>query len=273
MLRERSNSNMARFIWKRAALVIAFAIAAGVTSSAQQRSTLVASLPHGTSMEFVRIPPGEFMMGCSPGDNQCFDDEKPAHPVRITRGFEMAKYEVTEAQWQAVMVSSPLIIPPKGENYAYGFVGFALIQEFLDRLNARNDGYRYRLPTEAEWEYAARAGSTRPVAGSSLDEVAWYGQNVTGKPYLVGQKKPNAWGLYDMHGNVWEWVQDYYDARYYTPAAVSDPKGPASGQYRVLRGGSCFTDARRTRVSVRSFVGIPISPDFFGFRCVREPIR
>jgi len=211
------------------------------------------------------------MMGCSKGDNRCSEDEKPAHLVRITRPFEIAKYEVTEAQWEAVMTSSPLAIPPKLENYAYGFTGWITAQDFLERLNARNDGYRYRFPTEAEWEYAARAGTTGPFPGSSLEEVAWYGENVTGKPYRVGQKKPNAWGLYDMQGNVWEWVQDFYDAQYYKPAPVNDPKGPPTGEYRVLRGGSTFTDASRTRVSVRSFVGLPVNPDFFGFRCVREP--
>jgi formylglycine-generating enzyme required for sulfatase activity len=224
-------------------------------------------------MEFVRIQPGEFRMGCSAGDNQCSDDEKPAHTVRITRGFEIGKYEVTEVQWEAVMQASPFNVPPPGGNYAYGFVGWATAQEFIDRFNARRDGYRYRLPTEAEWEYAARAGRGGPVSGSSLDAIAWYGQNAAGKPNLVGQKKPNAWGLYDMQGNVWEWVQDFYDEKYYTAATVTDPTGPSNGTYRVLRGGSAFSDAAHARVSVRSFVGTPIMPDFFGFRCVREAVR
>ena len=249
-------------------------VAVTSNSSAQQRGSLVSTLPYGAEMEFVRIAPGEFMMGCTPGDNKCFDDEKPSHLARITRGFEIAKYEVTEAQWQAVMQASPLIIPPKGENYAYGFVGWVTAQQFLDRLNTRMDGYRYRLPTEAEWEYAARAGSSGPVDGSSsLDAIAWYGQNAAGKPNLVGQKRPNAWGLHDMQGNVWEWVEDFYDEKYYAAAPVSDPKGPTGGTYRVLRGGSSFSDAAHVRVSVRSFVGTPINLDFFGFRCVREAIR
>ena len=152
-------------------------------------------------------------------------------------------------------------------------MGWVTAQLFIDLLNARDDGHTYRLPTEAEWEYAARAGSKQPFPGSSLDEVAWYGQNAAGRPYRVGQKRPNAWGLYDMQGNVWEWVSDFYDEKYYAAEKVTDPKGPETGQYRVLRGGSLFSDAAHSRVSVRSFVGLPIQLDFFGFRCVREARR
>jgi formylglycine-generating enzyme required for sulfatase activity len=254
---------------------LAIAIGAGaLMSHAQQRGSLVASLPNEVTMEFVRIAPGEFMMGCSPGDAQCAADEKPAHLVRITRGFEIGKYEVTEAQWQAIMVATPFVtFKGDGDNHAVGFVGWASAQEFLTKLSARNDGYRYRLPTEAEWEYAARAGTGGPFAGSSLDAMAWYGQNVVTKPSIVGQKQPNAWGLYDTHGNAWEWVQDQYDALYYAGSPTADPKGPPTGQYRVLRGGSGFSDARNARVSVRRFVGASPNTDYYGFRAVREAIR
>jgi formylglycine-generating enzyme required for sulfatase activity len=164
-------------------LVLAFALSG---KPAGQQAALVASLPNGVSMEFVRIPAGEFAMGCSPGDSQCFDDEKPSHTVQITRAFEMGKYEVTEAQWQAVMVDPPFV-PVTGQDYAYGLTGWITAQNFVDRLTARKDGYKYRLPTEAEWEYAARAGSKGPFEGPSLDAIAWFGQNVAGKPSLVGQ--------------------------------------------------------------------------------------
>jgi formylglycine-generating enzyme required for sulfatase activity len=240
----------------------------------QQGAPPAAVLRNDVRMEFVRIAPGEFIMGCSAGDSACGDDEKPSHQVRITRGFEMGKYEVTEAQWQAIMVESPIAtFKGDGDDHAVGFIGWDSTQDFVSKLNARNDGYKYRLPTEAEWEYAARAGATRPTAAQSLDTIAWYGQNAAGKPERVGQKRPNAWGLYDMTGNTWEWVQDWYGAKYYTAGAASDPKGPTGGQYRVLRGGSSFSDAQHSRVSVRSFVGPTTRMDFYGFRVVRDAIR
>ena len=240
-------------------------------SARQQRSSLTASLPTGITMEFVRIPAGEFMMGCSPNDNQCSDDEKPAHRVRITRAFEMAKYEVTSAQYQAVTVTAPFVpVPGAGDDHAAGFLAWMDAQNFIERLNERKDGFRYRLPTEAEWEYAARAGTIGPVAGPGLDAVGWVGQNVVLRPEAVGRKLPNAWGLYDMQGNAWEWVQDLYGASYYAASPASDPKGPATGQYRVLRGGSSLSDTRSARVSARRYLGTPAGPDYYGFRPVRE---
>jgi formylglycine-generating enzyme required for sulfatase activity len=233
---------------------------------------LIAMLPNDVSMEFVRISPGKFMMGCSKGDLECFDNEKPAHLVQITHGYEIGKYEVTSVQWQAVMITRPLIAAG-GDDSAVGFVTSGDADEFINRLNALNDGYKYRLPTEAEWEYAARAGSTGAYAGRSLDAIAWYGQNATGKPYPVGKKEPNAWGLFDTQGNVWEWVQDSYASDYYENTPTIDPKGPPSGQYRVLRGGSCFSNEEYARVSVRYFVGRSLQADFYGFRVVREATR
>src|SRR5579863_7274195 len=128
-----------------------------------------------TGVEFVKIAPGEFVMGCSTGDTGCTADEKPAHRVQITKAFEIGKYEVTQAQWKAIMGSNPSTI--KGDDHPVETVSKNDVHDFLAKLNARNDGYKYRLPTEAEWEYAARAGTTGPQPGSSLDEVAWYGAN------------------------------------------------------------------------------------------------
>jgi len=186
---------------------------------------------NAVGMEFVKIPPGEFMMGCSAGDSDCDADEKPEHRVQITKAFEIGKYEVTQAQWQAVMGSNPSTI--KGDDHPVETVSKDETQDFLAKLTAKNDGYRYRLPTEAEWEYAAKAGGALPV---SLDEVAWYAANSDDQTHPVGQKKPNAWGLYDMLGNVREWISDQYALNYYSNSPVADPTGPQPGSGGPQRG-------------------------------------
>ena len=180
-------------------------------------------------MQFVKIAPGEFMMGCSVGDIDCNDDERPIHRVQITKAFEIGKYEVTQAQWQALMGSNPSTI--KGDDHPVETISKNDAHDFLNKLNERNDGYHYRLPTEAEWEYAARAGSKEPWA-SRLDDIAWYGRNSEDETHPVGKKKPNAWGLYDMQGNVRELVEDWYGNRYYSDSPVADPTGPPPGQQR-----------------------------------------
>ena len=180
-------------------------------------------------MQFVKIAPGEFMMGCSVGDIDCNDDERPIHRVQITKAFEIGKYEVTQAQWQALMGSNPSTI--KGDDHPVETISKNDAHDFLNKLNERNDGYHYRLPTEAEWEYAARAGSKEPWA-SRLDDIAWYGRNSEDETHPVGKKKPNAWGLYDMQGNVRELVEDWYGNRYYSNSPVADPTGPPPGQQR-----------------------------------------
>jgi formylglycine-generating enzyme required for sulfatase activity len=223
-----------------------------------------------TGMEFVKIQPGEFMMGCSAGDKECLDLEKPSHGVRITKAFEIGRYEVTQDQWQAVMGSNPSVFT--GSNLPVDYVSWNQVQDFLQKLNAKQDGYRYRLPTEAEWEYAARAGTTGARAGP-LDSMAWYVSNSGGRTHAIGQKQPNAWGLYDVIGNVWEWVQDWYDETFYARSPAADPVGPSSGRYRVLRGGSWYNDTGVGRVSYR-FRYDPTSTDVtIGFRCVREVER
>ena len=221
--------------------------------------------------EFVKVVPGEFTMGCSAGDRACDDTEKPAHRVRITRGFEIGKYEVTQAMWESVMVSNP--------SHFKGFsdrpverVTWDDIQQFLQRLNARKDGYRYRLPTEAEWEYAARAGSAGPYSGP-LNLVAWHGANSGRQTHNVGQKQPNAWGLYDMHGNVWERVQERIGRRY-TSSPQSDPAGSASGKPGLgsVRGGAWYSQPDEARASNRPVVTPDGRSVGVGFRCVREAI-
>ena len=211
-----------------------------LSSALLAQKTPSTSAPSVAGIEFVKIEPGEFMMGCSTNDDGCKADEKPAHRVRITKAFEIGKYEVTQTQWQAVMGTNPSVL--RGEDRPVESITKGEAQDFLNKLNARSDGYQYRLPTEAEWEYAARAGSTGPFAGE-LDEIAWYAGNSEDETHPVGKKKSNAWGIYDMHGNVREWVQDFYSANYYIVSPTEDPTGPAAGT-RGGRGGAQFGQRR-----------------------------
>ena len=209
-------------------------------------------------LTYVWIPSGKFEMGCSPGDGVCSGDEKPAHTVTITKGFWMGQTEVTQAAYQRVIGSNPS-----------HFHGDRLPVEMVtwDQANAYCGALGMRLPTEAEWEYAARAGSTASRYGN-LEAVAWYGGGK--QTHEVGQKAPNAWKLYDMLGNVWEWVADWYDADYYSQSPSQDPQGPSSGQDRVMRGGAGIHAADRSRVSLRAEVQLGNSFDFTGFRCAGE---
>jgi formylglycine-generating enzyme required for sulfatase activity len=176
----------------------------------------------------------------------------------------MGKYEVTQAQWEAVMGNNPSRF--KGPNRPVEMVSWDDAQAFIAALNRRNDGYVYRLPTEAEWEYACRAGSTGDYAGK-LDEMGWYEENAGRQTHPVGQKQPNAWGLYDMHGNVSEWCQDSY--RLYPDGVVTDPQGPSSDSNRVIRGGGWGYAAAYCRSAYR----YGLSPGYrdlaLGFRLVR----
>ncbi len=190
-------------------------------------------------MEFVPIPAGRFLMGSRSSDREARDFEKPQHEVTISRPFLLGRYEVTQAQWESVLGENPY--SRDRSNPYYNLPGMAEritrpdhpatvswndAQEFIAALNAREGGAFYRLPTEAEWEYAARAGTTTAYSfgddAADLDRHAWYGGDFnSGSSHPVGQKAPNPWGLYDIHGNAWEWVQDWFDPDYYarSPAA------------------------------------------------------
>jgi formylglycine-generating enzyme required for sulfatase activity len=220
-------------------------------------------------LEFVAIPAGLFWMGCSPEDSKCWPKELPRHEVEITRSFELGKYEVTQGQWVKIMGTNPSKFQGD-ERRPIDSVGREDVQVFLKKLNEQNDGYTYRLPTEAEWEYAVRAGTTGPLYGK-LDEIAWYNGNSGNKTHPVGQKKPNGFGLYDMIGNVWEMCSDWRDDSYYAKSPLRDPQGPSSGTDRILRGMSAFSgaDGYEDRVSWRS-ARYPEKGLDIGFRLCRE---
>ncbi len=218
------------------------------------------------SMVFVEG--GTFQMGAtSEQGSDAFDDEKPVHSVTLS-GFYISKYEVTQAQWKAVMGENPSAIGGD-DNRPVECVSWEDVQEFIQKLNALT-GKTYRLPTEAEWEYAARGGKKSrgyKYAGSNtIEEVAWCAENSRGETYPVGQKQPNELGLYDMSGNVIEWCQDWYGS--YDSSAQTNPTGPSSGDCRILRGGSWGSDAGNCRVSHRN-ANYPSDWDYdHGFRLV-----
>jgi len=219
-------------------------------------------------MDFVSIPAGSFMMGCSAGDGECYPDEKPLHQVTITRPFELGKFQVTQAEYESVMSSNPSYT--QSPNLPVEGVSWEDAQKFCEALNEKKDRYHYRLPTEAEWEYAARAGDNSCRYGP-LVEVAWFHDNAGGASHPVGQKKPNRFGLYDTLGNVWEWVQDWYGMTYYSQSAEFDPKGPAHGEFRVSRGGSWRGVVKgHARVSSRYILKPKVRSIVVGFRCARE---
>jgi formylglycine-generating enzyme required for sulfatase activity len=241
--------------------------AAGFAFAAENAYTYTNSI----GMEFVLIPSGSFTMGADKNYEKADDEETPQHRVSISKPFNLGKYEVTQAQWAAVMGNYPSAF--KGRDNPVEQVSWDDAQAFIKRLNQQEGHSRYRLPTEAEWEYAARAGTTGAYSfgddEDSLGLYAWYKDNSSTKTHPVGQKQPNSWGLYDMHGNVWEWVQDWYGK--YSANSVTDPRGPSSGTDRVQRGGGWFLDAWLCRSAVRVYG----PPDFrnvlYGFRLVLSP--
>jgi formylglycine-generating enzyme required for sulfatase activity len=251
-------------------------------------------------LKYVWIPPGTFMMGCSPGDTECRDNEKPPHQVTITRGFWLGQTEVTVGAYGRFAGATGRQMPPepvfegRALNPGWGNEAMPIVKVTWDDVQAYCLWAGGRLPTEAEWEYAARAGTTAARYGD-LDEIAWYADN-SGRQRLdgtrimneeqasyvtrlnengngmheVGQKRANGFGLYDMLGNVWELVNDWLDEKYYQRSPTQDPTGPAIGKYRVLRGGSWRDVSRYVRVSAHFGTLPPFRLDGLGFRCALE---
>lgn len=250
--------------------------------------------------KYMWIPPGTFMMGCSPGDAECFDDEKPAHEVALTRGFWMGQTAVTVGAWKRYAQATGKPMPPDKDNFgrllnaAAGNDTLPVVAVTWDEAAGFCGWAGMRLPTEAEWEWAARAGTTGARYGN-LDDIAWYGDN-SGReridstalwssdqksyaqklhdngngPKPAGQKQPNGYRLYDVLGNVWQWTADWYGEKYYQASEKQDPSGPPGGTERALRGGSWGGNPLGVRVSGRRR-GVPGDRvSSLGLRCVGE---
>jgi formylglycine-generating enzyme required for sulfatase activity len=272
------------------ATVLEFAVdPAVVTNGALRKAIAATGLPwrvrdNASQIEMLLVPPGTFNMGCSMSNAfGCNSDENPVHAVTLTCPFYIGRYEVTQAQWTARMGSNPSSFQsasaqvPAAEvpNRPVENVSWNMIQGFLAASGLR-------LPTEAEWEYACRAGTTTAfhgwpaqIAGTNNDtlvgNIAWFSGNANPQPRPVGVKAPNGFGLHDMSGNVWEWVNDWYSGSYYASSPSTNPPGPSSGWNRVLRGGSWLTDANYLRSSFRIFSTPGDANDFVGFRVARAP--
>lgn len=229
---------------------------------------------HGVTFTMVFVESGSFTMGATAEQQEPFDDEKPPHRVTLTKDFYIGETEVTQALWKAVMGFTPTASSPQwstanglGDDFPAYNISYEDVQQFISRLSSLT-GAQFRMPTEAEWEYAARGGSKSKgyqYSGSNaLGDVAWYYGNSGGKTHAVKTKKANELGLYDMSGNVWEWCSDWKGN--YTSSSAVDPTGADSGSMRVQRGGSWDNVARNCRVAER--VGYNPSGSFtdFGFR-------
>lgn len=226
----------------------------------------------GVKMAFVWVAPGSFRMGSDDSDADSADsDEKPVHEVRLTKGYWIGKYEVTQKEWQAVMGNNPSYF--RGDRLPVEQISWNDCQEYVKKVNAylaqRGEELRVRLPTEAEWEFAARGGTeSRGFKYSGSDEikdVAWYGEDWNkGSTHPVGTKSANELGIHDMSGNVWEWCADWYGN--YSSGSVTDPRAPGSGDGRVLRGG-CWNDTAVGCRSANRLGGMPgYRDDYLGVR-------
>jgi formylglycine-generating enzyme required for sulfatase activity len=255
-----------------------------------QDVNLSIALGAGLKMQLVLIPPGEFLMGAPESEARGESDEKPQHRVRITKPFYLGMYEVTQAEWEAVMGNQPSYFSRGGDGkdrvsgldtsrFPVERVSWEEATEFCRKLGAR-EGKPYRLPTEAEWEYACRAGTTTPFHfgsmlngdNANMDGNSPYGTmskgRYLGRPTDVGSYRANAFGLYDMHGNVWEWCSDRNESDYYSTSAASgpDPTGPSEGSYRVFRGGGWYDVAADCRAADRNGFDPADRNGFVGFR-------
>ncbi len=217
-------------------------------------------------MTFVAIPAGSFLMGSS--STEAESHERPAHTVTISHSFDVTETEVTQGQWTSLMGTNPARF--HGDRLPIEQVSWIDVKKFIRRLNAMERTRRFRLPTEAEWEYACLAGGDE-IPGGELNRVAWYAANGGGLTHPVGLKAANAWGLYDMLGNVYEWCEDRKSD--YPSGSVTDPRGPTAGFGRVVRGGSWMVHANRVTPTFRDQFAPDERRDDVGFRVVADRVR
>jgi formylglycine-generating enzyme required for sulfatase activity len=233
---------------------------------------------NSTGMNLVRIPAGEFLMGSPDSDPEARDDEKPQHRVRITQPFYLGTTQVTQGHYRAVTGQSPSHFQGS-DDLPVEQVSWTDAIAFCERLNELEKeqlrGARYRLPTEAEWEYACRAGSTTRYSfgddAAGLGDHGWFDGNSNRKTHPVGQKRPNAWGLHDMHGNVWEWCSDAYEAKYYQRSPDADPLCSSQATSRVNRGGGWDFIPQSCRSANRVWYAPGLRNSYLGFRVARVP--
>jgi formylglycine-generating enzyme required for sulfatase activity len=280
------------------ALLLAASLLAGQAEAAPKKKAAassaaarpIASFTNSIGMVFVKVPAGSFTMGtevnCQKPDafstsaayDKCMAsisaDETPARTVTISNDFWIGQFEVTQAQWYAVMGNNPSEfksdkVGEDSRNFPVENVSWNDVQQFISRLNAK-DSKQYRLPTEAEWEYACKSGGKdqKYCGGNNLDAIAWYDSNSGKQTHRVGTKRPNGLGIYDMSGNVWEWVGDWYHKTYYQWGRATDPAGADEGDGRVFRGGSWDDDAVLAWAAYRNFSSPGARFSGIGFRLV-----
>ena len=250
-------------LWPLACFVLAAAIPSGVFAFQHSGNSPApkvgdAKVNPKDGLRYVWIPPGSFTEGCSPGDKECYEDESPTHKITLTRGFWLSQTEVTHAAFQKLMDYNPSIF--EGPNLPVESVSWNEADQYCQKIGGR-------LPSEAEWEYAARAGTTGARYGN-LDDIAWYWNNSNYMSHPVAQKKPNAFGLYDMLGNVVEWTHTWYSVEH--NVETINPTGPSTAEYKSLRGGGWWDEPDLVRASYRRRFETGDEDYNIGFRCVSE---
>ncbi|HSH94671.1 MAG TPA: formylglycine-generating enzyme family protein [Roseimicrobium sp.] len=241
-------------------------------------------------ISFIRIPAGSFTMGTGDASQaelkklehwtRFNEQERPAKTVTLSKGFLIGKFEITQKQWRDIMPNNKTPSAFKGDTLPVDSVSWDEVQVFIREINKKEKSNKYRLPTEAEWEYCARAGGNGTfglgqakvaITFENIDGFAWHKENSEKKTQPVGKNKPNAWGVYDMAGNVWEWCQDWHDPAWYAKMPAQDPINKADGNTeRVIRGGSWFLDVQHLRPANRSANPPNSKTSYLGFRLVRD---